>query len=141
MEPAPNTIFPAFLSAIAWLPGSRDDIPQLLRELEILVLGSAREGISNTVLEAMVTALPAIASATGENLELPQDGVSGRLLTPRDPDALARALLAYGCDPAMRAAHGAAARARAVGSFSLAGMIAGSQALYNGQCAHEREAA
>lgn len=131
----------AGLAADAWLPGSRDDIPQLLRELDVFVLGSVREGISNTVLEAMASGLPVIASATGGNLELIEDGVGGRLVPPRDPGALARALLAYGADPNMRAAHGAAARARAVGRYSLRHMLDSYQALYNSQCAHLREAA
>src|SRR5690606_35195012 len=42
----------------AWLPGSRDDIPELLRDLDLFVLGSFREGISNTILEAMASGLP-----------------------------------------------------------------------------------
>jgi sugar transferase (PEP-CTERM/EpsH1 system associated) len=131
----------AALAHDAWLPGSRDDVPQLLRELDVFVLGSAREGISNTVLEAMATGLPVIASATGGNLELLEDGVSGHLVTPREPQALAQALLAYARDPALRAAHGAAARTRAEQRYSLAGMIDAYRSLYKSQCSAAREAA
>ena len=131
----------AGLTGHAWLPGSRDDVAPLLRELDVFVLGSAREGISNTVLEAMATGLPVIASATGGNLELLEDGVSGRLVAPREPLALARALLAYAADPALRAAHGAAARARAEQRYSLRSMIAAYRSLYGSQCGAAREAA
>jgi glycosyltransferase involved in cell wall biosynthesis len=113
----------------------------MLRELDVFVLASAREGISNTVLEAMASGLPVIASATGGNLELVEDQVSGRLIPPRDAPALATALLAYAADPDLRAAHGVAARARAVAHYSLEGMIASYQALYQRQCAALREAA
>jgi sugar transferase (PEP-CTERM/EpsH1 system associated) len=125
----------------AWLPGSRDDVAPLLRELDVFVLGSAREGISNTVLEAMATGLPVIASATGGNLELLEDGATGRLVAPRERGALAQALLTYAGDPAMRAAHGRAARARAEQRYSLTGMIAAYQSLYESQCGSAREAA
>ncbi len=131
----------AGLTADAWLPGSRDDVAPMLREFDIFALGSAREGISNTVLEAMASGLPVIASATGGNLELIEDGVSGRLVPPRDAAALTRALLEYASNPNLRAAHGAAARARARGSYSLRQMLAAYQELYNCQCAHRREAA
>jgi sugar transferase (PEP-CTERM/EpsH1 system associated) len=131
----------AGLAADAWLPGSRDDVAPMLREFDIFALGSAREGISNTVLEAMASGLPVIASATGGNLELIEDGVSGRLVPAQDAAPLARALLDYASNPNLRATHGAAARARAVGNYSLRQMLAAYQALYNGQCAHLREAA
>jgi sugar transferase (PEP-CTERM/EpsH1 system associated) len=131
----------AGLARDAWLPGSRDDVAPLLRELDVFVLGSTREGISNTVLEAMATGLPVIASATGGNLELLENGVSGRLVAPREPRALAQALLAYTRDPALRAAHGAAARARAEQHYSLTHMIAAYQSLYQSQCSAVREAA
>ncbi len=138
---AQRLLLEAGLGTDAWLPGSRDDIPQLLRALDVFVLGSAREGISNTVLEAMASGLPVIASATGGNLELIEEGVSGCLVPPRDPAALARALLAYCAEPGVRAAQGAAARTRAVGSYSMRRMLESYQALYNSQCARLWEAA
>lgn len=138
---AERMLLEAGLAGDAWLPGSRDDVPQLLRELDVFVLGSAREGISNTVLEAMATGLPVIASATGGNLELLEDGVSGRLVPPRDPSALQQALLAYARDAQLRAAHGAAARARVEERYSLDRMIERYQALYRLECAAVREAA
>ena len=125
----------------AWLPGSRDDVPQLLREFDLFVLGSQREGISNTVLEAMATGLPVIASATGGNLELVKDGVSGRLVRYGDRVALTRALLDYADDATLRAEHGRAARERAEREYSLQRMLADYESLYRNQLVHRGEAA
>src|SRR6185369_9235970 len=60
--------------------GSRDDVAALLREMDVFALSSRREGISNTVLEAMASGVPVVASATGGNLELIEDGRTGTLV-------------------------------------------------------------
>ena len=123
----------------AWLPGSRDDVPQLLRAMDVFVLSSLREGISNTVLEAMASGLPVVASATGGNLELIEDEVTGRLVKPAASDELAAALLDYARDGARRIAHGRAARARAEREYSLERMLADYEALYRHFCGQRRE--
>lgn len=115
----------------AWLPGSRDDIPELLSTMDIYVLGSLREGISNTLLESMATGLPLIATATGGNLELIESRVIGELVPPADSEAMARVLEIYVSDPIMRKRHGAAARVRAVSEYSLKKMINAYQFLYD----------
>lgn len=120
----------AGLAERAWLPGSRDDVAQLLPLMDVFVLGSLREGISNTVLEAMAAGRPVIASASGGNLELVEHGATGALVPPGDSVALATALEAYARDADLRARHGAAARRRAVEEFSLAKMIEQYRALY-----------
>jgi sugar transferase (PEP-CTERM/EpsH1 system associated) len=114
----------------AWLPGTRDDVDRFLPEIDLFVLGSRREGISNTVLEAMSSGVPVVASATGGNLELVQPGLTGELVPPGDSVALARAILAYARDPGMRRAHGAAARLRAESEYSLARMLSDYGSLY-----------
>jgi sugar transferase (PEP-CTERM/EpsH1 system associated) len=131
----------AGLAGDAWLPGSRDDVAQLLRELDVFVLGSLREGISNTVLEAMSSALPVIASRTGGNLELIDDGVTGRLVAPGDSGALAQALLAYAREPSMRTGHGAAGRARVEKEYSLHRMLRDYEGLYRAHSVKVGEAA
>ena len=125
----------------AWLPGSRDDIAELLQEMDVFVLGSRREGISNTLLEAMSSGLPIVATATGGNLELVADGATGRLVPPADADALARALLVYAGDATLRREHGASARRRVEQRFSLERMLADYEALYRACCGERREAA
>jgi glycosyltransferase involved in cell wall biosynthesis len=102
------------------------------------VLGSQREGISNTVLEAMATGLPVVASATGGNLELVLDGETGRLVPPGDSSSLTRVLLDYARNPLMRGAHGRAARRRAESEYSLDRMLAAYEALYRSQCGESR---
>lgn len=118
----------------AWLPGGRDDVAEWLRAMHCYALGSRREGISNTVLEAMASGLPVIASATGGNLELVQPGVTGTLVPPENPAVLAEALVAYAVDPALRANHGRAARARTEQEYSLASMVAAYRNLYRTVC-------
>src|SRR5262249_54346482 len=125
----------------AWLPGSRDDVPELLREFDVFALGSAREGSSNTVLEAMASGLPIITSATRGNLQLVEDKVSGRLVEPKNSVALADALLAYTRDPTMRRTHGNAARARVEQRYSLRTMIANYHELYASHPVATEEAA
>jgi sugar transferase (PEP-CTERM/EpsH1 system associated) len=127
--------------AAAWLPGSRDDVAELLRTMDIFVLGSQREGISNTVLEAMASGLPVIASATGGNLELIDDGVTGRLVPPGNTGALAAALRRYVEDVAQRRAAGAAARGRVEAMYSLNGMTNSYLELYARQSAYAMETA
>jgi sugar transferase (PEP-CTERM/EpsH1 system associated) len=127
--------------AAAWLPGSRDDVAELLRTMDIFVLGSQREGISNTVLEAMATGLPIIASATGGNVELIEDAVTGQLVPAGDSAALAAALRRYVENPDLRHALGAAARRRAESVYSLNSMMNSYRELYAQQCALALETA
>jgi sugar transferase (PEP-CTERM/EpsH1 system associated) len=131
----------AQMEEVAWLPGSRDDIPQILSELDLYVLGSRREGISNTVLESMASGLPVIATSVGGNLELVADGANGRLVPPGDSAAMAEALIAYAADPALRDRHGRESRARAEREYSLRRMLADYESLYRNECIRLGEAA
>jgi sugar transferase (PEP-CTERM/EpsH1 system associated) len=109
----------------AWLAGSRDDVAELLRRMDVFVLGSLREGISNTILEAMATGLPIIATATatGGSRELIVDTVTGKLVPPGDSQALADAIQAYVADAAKRERHGRKARDSARQAFSISAMV------------------
>jgi sugar transferase (PEP-CTERM/EpsH1 system associated) len=111
--------------------GARDDVPEVLRALDVFVLPSLNEGISNTILEAMASGLPVVASAVGGNVELVEDHVTGRCFAARDVPALTAILDSYVHDPALRAAHAAAARATAVTRFSLAAMVEGYAGVYD----------
>ncbi|MEX1198497.1 MAG: TIGR03088 family PEP-CTERM/XrtA system glycosyltransferase [Pseudohongiellaceae bacterium] len=105
------------LSGLVWLAGDREDIPQLLRCMDIFVLPSLGEGISNTVLEAMATGLPVIATSVGGNPELVQDRTTGLLIPVGDADALARAIATLIDDPALRQRMGLTGAARVRQSF------------------------
>jgi len=110
---------------LVWMAGAREDVPQLMRALDVFVLPSMNEGISNTILEAMASGRPVIAARVGGNPELIQDGVTGSLYDDRDPEGLAQALRRYRDTPGLAAAHGAAGRARVRERFSIQAMVNG----------------
>jgi sugar transferase (PEP-CTERM/EpsH1 system associated) len=118
-------------SHLAWLPGAREDVPELLRCLDIFVLPSLAEGISNTILEAMASGLPVVATRVGGNAELVVDGESGWLVPPADPQTMALALRRYSDAPTIRHSHGAAARQRIERHFSLTAMKDAYMAVYD----------
>jgi sugar transferase (PEP-CTERM/EpsH1 system associated) len=117
-----------------WLAGNREDVPQLLSALDVFVLPSLAEGISNTILEAMACGLPVVATRVGGNGELVREGETGFLVPRADPQAMAAALLNYVDYAALRAAHGAAARTRVEGSFSIDRMVSRYLEVYDELC-------
>jgi len=122
------------ITKLTWLPGAIGNIPDALRRFDVFVLPSLSEGISNTVLEAMASGVPVVATAVGGNLELVEDGYCGRLFPPGDVTTLARLLAGYIADPLLRQAHAVAARRVAVERFSLDTMVRKYQEIYLGLC-------
>jgi sugar transferase (PEP-CTERM/EpsH1 system associated) len=118
-----NLLSGAGLRHLAWIPGPRDDVAALMRGMDIFVLPSLAEGISNTILEAMATGLPIVATAVGGNPELVEEGVTGRLVPEADPVALAEAIKPYVVDSQLRRRHGQAGRHRAETRFSMDAMM------------------
>jgi sugar transferase (PEP-CTERM/EpsH1 system associated) len=116
----------------AWLPGERADIPEILRGLNCFVLPSLAEGISNTILEAMASGLPIVATRVGGNAELIEDGLTGRLVPAANAESMAAALVDYFDDPATARRHARAARLAAVRNFSLDRMVSEYRSLYDG---------
>lgn len=110
--------------------GERSDVALLLNGFDVFALPSLAEGMSNTVLEAMATGLPVVATRVGGNPEMVEDGRTGRLVPPVDPIALGAVLASYLNDDALRARHGTTARERAVDRFGLDGMVAAYRDLY-----------
>ena len=121
----------AGVADLAWLPGERNDVPDILRGLDCFVLPSLGEGISNTILEAMATALPVIATDVGGNGELVDAGVTGELVPAGDAHALAQPMLAYGRDREAAKTAGRNGRARVEREFSLEGMLGRYRGLYD----------
>jgi sugar transferase (PEP-CTERM/EpsH1 system associated) len=110
---------------LAWLPGERHDIAAIMQALDVFVLPSRNEGISNTILEALASGLPVIATAVGGNPELVEPDVNGVLVQPGEVADMAQALHAYlgGLDARTRMAEqGANARLHAEQRFSIPAM-------------------
>lgn len=128
------------VSSLTWFPGAVSNVGEVLQALDLFVLPSLAEGISNTLLEAMATGLPLLATATGGNVELVADGLSGRLFQPRDVARLGDLLRQYLADPRLRQRHGSAAREIAVARFSLATMLADYQSVYEEFCDRRQQA-
>jgi sugar transferase (PEP-CTERM/EpsH1 system associated) len=130
-EPARSILEAAGLAQTAWLPGEREDVPDLLRAMDIFVLPSLAEGISNTILEAMASGLPIVATNVGGNHELVDQDTTGFLMPRADPAALADAIRVYVDNPDLRRLHGANARKRSVDEFSIDTMVQRYQDVYD----------
>ena len=127
------------LDAYVWITGERQDIPDLLRSFDLFVLPSEAEGISNTILEAMASGLPIVATAVGGNCELVKNGETGYLVPPKDPAAMADKIAVYGRDKTLVARHGEAGRALSERRFSLEAMVNQYLAVYDSLLGISRE--
>jgi sugar transferase (PEP-CTERM/EpsH1 system associated) len=116
---------------LVWLAGERTDIPELMRTLDLFVLPSLAEGISNTILEAMASGVPVLATRVGGNPELVQEGVTGRLVPPANPVAMAKAMHTYLVDAGQLRRHGQAGRQRVEARFSMEAMVTAYLAVYH----------
>lgn len=129
-ESITRRISEAGIEQLVWMAGSRNDVPELMAALDVFVLPSKAEGISNTILEAMATGLPVVATDVGGNAQLVVDGGTG-FITPSDaPAVLADKLLQYVKNPALLECHAKAGRLRAEQQFSLVHMINQYQTVY-----------
>ncbi len=97
--------------------GEQRDVAPLLREMSLYAQSSIAEGMSNSILEAMATALPVVATDVGGTAEVVVHGETGLLVPPGDPGALADALVALLANPTMVDAFGQAGRARVEAHF------------------------
>jgi len=121
----------AGLRDLAWLPGEREDVPALMRSFDCFALPSLAEGVSNTILEAMATQLPVVATRVGANALLVEHGLSGTLVPASDSAALAAAIVGYFADPALARRHGRAGRQLAEKRFSIGRMVDQYHSLYS----------
>jgi glycosyltransferase involved in cell wall biosynthesis len=133
----PNSITAAELTAwtaegiVVWL-GPRADIAEQLAAAHIATQPSTyREGLPKSALEAMAAGKPLVATDIPGCREAVEHNVTGYLIPPRDPAALAAALQKLIASPELRAKFGATARARAVENFSDEIVCAATLALYD----------
>lgn len=112
--------------------GYREDIPQIMNCLDIAVLPSTShlEGLSRVIIEAMACGKPVIATNAGGNPEAVEDGKTGILVPPGDPDELARAILELAGDADKRKRMGETGRKRAEQLFSIETNIARIEEIY-----------
>lgn len=112
------------------LVGARTDIPDILAASDVFVLSSRWEGLPLVIIEAMVAGLPVVASRVGGVPELVEDGVTGFLVPPGNPEALAEALQRLFEDKELCRRMGEAGREKALRSFTLSRMLRETQAVY-----------
>ncbi|MBX3636493.1 MAG: TIGR03088 family PEP-CTERM/XrtA system glycosyltransferase [Rubrivivax sp.] len=120
----------AGIAPLVWFAGERSDVPDVMRGLDCFVLPSLAEGISNTILEAMASGLPVLATRVGGNAELVAEGQTGEIVPPGDVAALAAAIPRWAADPARALAAGQAGRRRVGQQFSLSAMVAAYEGVY-----------
>lgn len=131
LEALRRTVETQGLSDRVWLSGAQADVAAILRSFSVFVLPSLSEATPITILEAMATGLPVVASRVGGVPQLVLDGVTGATVKPNDVTALADILSMYISDPARRSAHGAAGRARVEASYDVGAMVASYVSLYD----------
>ncbi|WP_309134269.1 glycosyltransferase [Cellulomonas sp.] len=107
-----------------------DDVPELVSSADAVVATPWYEPFGIVPLEAAACGVPLVGSAVGGLLDSVADGVTGLLVPPRDPQALAAALRGLLDDPARRRAFGVAARRRALTHYSWRGVAAQTELVY-----------
>jgi glycosyltransferase involved in cell wall biosynthesis len=110
--------------------GHQQDVRPWLAALDVFVLPSDWEGMSNALLEAMAAGLPVVATRVGGTPEVVVDGMTGLLVPLRDPDALAEAITRLLSDSDLRRTIGQAGRARVERHFSIEETVKKTEELY-----------
>ena len=111
-------------------PQPHQQMPALYRRADVFCLPSWWEAMPLTVLEAMAAGLPVVATPVGDIARMVEDGVTGRLVAPHQPEALADALESLLRNVDLRRAMGQAARLRVNDHFNLGGTSAALDTLY-----------
>jgi glycosyltransferase involved in cell wall biosynthesis len=110
--------------------GDRSDVHEVLGALDVFILPSRTEGMSNALLEAMATALPVVATAVGGNPEVVAAETTGVLVPSDNSTAMAEAIARLLAAPAMAARLGAAARAHVEERYSAPAMVRRLETVY-----------
>jgi len=113
------------------LRGATSEPEAAMREMDVFVLPSHSEASSNSLIEAMASGLPIVATRVGGNPHMVADGANGYLVPPRAPDALADRVLDLVGDPAKRRRFGAESERIARERYSPARMLRDVEALYD----------
>jgi glycosyltransferase involved in cell wall biosynthesis len=118
------------LTGHLFFTGQRNDVPQIMREIDISVLPSLSESFSNTLLESMANGLPVVATSVGGNPEVITDGDNGILVPPADATALSRGMAQLLDSPDLARRLGLAAREKVAKEYSLDCLLRRTEDLY-----------
>jgi glycosyltransferase involved in cell wall biosynthesis len=110
--------------------GKRTDVPAIINSLDISVLSSISEGLSNVILESMAAGKPVVATNVGGSKEMILDGITGYLVAPADSQAMANAIINLLQNPDKARAMGAAGKRLVEGNFSKKAMVEKYENLY-----------
>jgi glycosyltransferase involved in cell wall biosynthesis len=110
--------------------GLRSDVPALLSSVDVAVMPSLNEALSNVLLESMAAGAPVVATRVGGTPEALIDGECGVLVPPGDARAIAMGVSTLLEDPALAGRFGRAARERIAGEFSVDRMVQATEQLY-----------
>jgi glycosyltransferase involved in cell wall biosynthesis len=111
--------------------GLRSDVPALLSALDISVMPSLNEALSNVLLESMAASTPVVATNVGGTSEAITDGVNGVLVPPANPQLLAAAIERLLATPTQARQLARNARKTIEDRFSLDRMVHATESLYD----------
>ena len=111
--------------------GLRQDIPEILLQSDAFVLSSDYEGLSLAILEAMAACLPIVATTVGGNAQIVEDGVTGLLVAPRQPEQLAAAMARLIDNPGRARQMGLSGRSRVQETYDIKSVTGQTVALFD----------
>jgi len=115
--------------AVAFV-GERLSLGDLFAHADVFLLPSDQESFGLAALESLASGVPVVASDVGGVAEVVTQGETGWLVPPRNPSAMARAVLSLLADPARRKAMGRAARASALARFRPGPLVSRTEEIY-----------
>lgn len=118
------------LDGVVLFTGFREDIASLLSSFDIFAFPSHLEGLGTSLLDAMAMKIPIVSTTAGGIPEVVQDGVNGILVPPKEPEALAGAIMALIEDPGLRLKYGNAGRSIVEENFTVDKVVDGTLAVY-----------
>lgn len=113
------------------LLGQRNDVPRLLRTLDLFIMSSSEEGLGTSVLDAMACGVPVVATNAGGIPEMVRDSETGLLVTAKNPTELANATVRAVKDAELRKSIASAALDLLHDSFTADSMVRGNLAVYD----------
>jgi L-malate glycosyltransferase len=122
---------------VSWL-GEREDVPELVSALDVLLAPSWEEPFGRALIEAMALEVPVVATSVGGPPEIIQDGREGYLVAPRDPEAWARAIRRFADSHKLGWEMGRAGRRRVQEAFTIDHHVAAMLDVYERALAHVR---